>query len=105
MNTAITGTNRLANLVIRSEVNQEIILNSARQKKLVDEWLTSVDEIGEAGTVDKLGARPKAPEIVDTAEDAKKYFGGEQGVMRPGEKSTGDYVEMVFNEILLQLKE
>jgi hypothetical protein len=97
LNTAITGTNRLANLVIRSEVNQEIILNSARQKKLVDEWLTSVDEIGEAGTVDKLGARPKAPEIVDTAEDAKKYFGGEQGVMRPGEKSTGDYVEMVFN--------
>ena len=97
LNTAITGTNRLANLVIRSEVNQEIILNSSRQKKLVDEWLTSVDEIGEAGTVDKLGARPKAPEIVDTAEDAKKYFGGEQGVMRPGEKSTGDYVEMVFN--------
>ena len=45
LNTAITGTNRLANLVIRSEVNQEIILNSARQKKLVDEWLTSVDEI------------------------------------------------------------
>ena len=98
LNTAITGTNRLANLVIRNEVNQEIILNSARQKKLVDDWLKSVDEIGEGATVERLGARPKAPEIVDTAEDAKKYFGGEQGVMRPGEKSTGDYVEMVFNQ-------
>ena len=81
LNTAITGTNRLANLVIRSEVNQEIILNSARQKKLVDEWLTSVDDIGEEATVAKMGARPKAPEIVDTAEEATKYFGGVQGQM------------------------
>lgn len=32
LNTAITGTNRLANLVRRNEVNNELILNSARQK-------------------------------------------------------------------------
>jgi len=99
LNTAITGTNRIANLVIRGEVNQEIIRNSARQKKLVDDWLKSVDEIGEAATIEKSGPRPKAPEIVDTAEDAKKYFGGERGQMGTGgQKSTGDYVEMVARE-------
>jgi hypothetical protein len=99
LNTAITGTNRIANLVIRGEVNQEIIRNSARQKKLVDDWLKSVDEIGEAATIEKSGPRPKAPEIVDTAEDAKKYFGGERGQMgSKGQKSTGDYVEMVARE-------
>ena len=99
LNTAITGTNRIANLVIRGEVNQEIIRNSARQKKLVDDWLKSVDEIGEAATIEKSGPRPKAPEIVDTAEDAKKYFGGVRGQMGTGgQKSTGDYVEMVARE-------
>ena len=99
LNTAITGTNRIANLVIRGEVNQEIIRNSARQKKLVDDWLKSVDEIGEAATIEKSGPRPKAPEIVDTAEDAKKYFGGERGQMgSKGQKSTGDYVEMIARE-------
>ena len=99
LNTAITGTNRIANLVIRGEVNQEIILNAARQKKLVDDWLKSVDEIGEAATIEKSGPRPKAPEIVDTAEDAKKYFGGVRGQMGTGgQKSTGDYVEMVARE-------
>ena len=105
LNTAITGTNRLANLVIRNEVNQEIILNSARQKKLVDEWLTSVDEIGEAATIEKSGPRPKAPEIVDSAEDAKKYFGGVQGQLgTETKKSTGDYVQMIINSDIAPMR-
>ena len=105
LNTAITGTNRLANLVIRNEVNQEIILNSARQKKLVDEWLTSVDEIGEAATIEKSGPRPKAPEIVDSAEDAKKYFGGVQGQLgTETQKSTGDYVQMIVNSDIAPMR-
>ena len=100
LNTAITGTNRLANLVIRNEVNQEIILNSARQKKLVDEWLTSVDKIGEPATIKNLGQRPKAPEIVDTFEDAQKYFGGVSGKLgTEGNKSTGDFVKMKMENL------
>ena len=105
LNTAITGTNRLANLVRRNEVNNELILNSARQKKLVDEWLQSVDEIGEGATIEKLGARPKAPEIVDSIEDAKKYFGGVEGQMGTGgQKSTGDYVKMRFRKDLAPVR-
>ncbi len=100
LNTAITGTNRLANLVIRNEVNQEIIRNSSRQKKLVDEWLTSVEKNGEAATVERLGARPKAPEIVDTFDEAKKYFGGVAGTLRTqGQKSTGDFVQMRMDSL------
>ena len=97
LNTVITGTNRIANLVRTNEVNNELIKNSVRQKKLVDEWLTSVDDIGEEATVAKMGARPKAPEIVDTAEEATKYFGGVQGQIATGaDKSTGDFVRMEF---------
>ena len=100
LNTAITGTNRLANLVIRNEVNQEVILNSAKQKKLVDEWLTSVEKNGEAATVERLGARPKAPEVVDTFEDAQKYLGGVSGKLgTKGEKSTGDFVQMRMDSL------
>ena len=100
LNTAITGTNRLANLVIRNEVNQEVILNSAKQKKSVDEWLTSVEKNGEAATVERLGARPKAPEVVDTFEDAQKYFGGVSGKLgTKGEKSTGDFVQMRMDSL------
>ena len=100
LNTAITGTNRIANLVIRNEVNQEIILNAGRQKKLVDEWLTSVDEIGEPATIKNLGQRPKAPEIVDTLPEAKKYFGGVVGEMgTKGDKSTGDFVRMRMDSL------
>ena len=98
LNTIITGTQRLSNLVRRGEINNEVIKNSARQKKLVDEWLDSVAKNGEEATIARLGVRPTAPTVVDTAEDALKYFGGTQGKMGTGStKSTGDFVEMRFD--------
>ncbi len=105
LNTIITGTERIANLVVRNEVNNEIVRNSLKQKKLVDEWLQSVDEIGEAATVDKLGARPVAPTVVDNSFEAEKYFGGTKGIMGTGgERSTGDFVQMNFDSDLAPIK-
>jgi hypothetical protein len=105
LNTIITGTERIANLVVRNEVNNEIVRNSLKQKKLVDEWLQSVDEIGEAATVDKLGARPVAPTVVDNSYEAEKYFGGIKGIMGTGgERSTGDFVQMNFSSDLAPIK-
>ena len=53
---------------------------------------------GEEATIARLGVRPTAPTVVDTAEDALKYFGGTQGKMGTGAtKSTGDFVEMRFD--------
>jgi hypothetical protein len=105
LNTIITGTERIANLVVRNEVNNEIVRNSLKQKKLVDEWLQSVDEIGEAATVDKLGARPVAPTVVDNSYEAEKYFGGIKGIMgTEGQPSTGDFVQMNFSSDLAPIK-
>ena len=105
LNTIITGTERIANLVVRNEVNNEIVRNSLKQKKLVDEWLTSVDEIGEAATETKLGPRPKAPEVVDNSYEAEKYFGGAKGIMGTGgQPSTGDFVQMNFDSDLAPIK-
>jgi hypothetical protein len=105
LNTIITGTERIANLVVRNEVNNEIVRNSLKQKKLVDEWLQSVDEIGEAATVDKLGARPVAPTVVDNSYEAEKYFGGIKGIMGTGgQPSTGDFVQMNFSSDLAPIK-
>jgi hypothetical protein len=105
LNTVITGTERIANLVVRNEVNNEVVRNSLKQKKLVDEWLKSVDDIGETATVDKLGARPVAPTIVDNSYEAEKYFGGAKGIMGTGgEKSTGDFVQMNFDSDLAPIK-
>ena len=105
LNTVITGTERIANLVVRNEVNNEVVRNSLKQKKLVDEWLKSVDDIGETATVDKLGARPVAPTIVDNSYEAEKYFGGAKGMMGTGgEKSTGDFVQMNFDSDLAPIK-
>ena len=105
LNTIITGTERIANLVVRNEVNNEIVKNSLKQKKLVDEWLQSVDEIGEAATVNKLGARPVAPTVVDNSYEAEKYFGGTKGIMGTGgERSTGDFVQMNFDSDLAPIK-
>jgi hypothetical protein len=98
LNTVITGTTRLSNLARRAEVNNEVIKNAGRQKIAVDNWLTSVDNIGEEATIKKLGQRPNAPMAVDTAEEATKYFGGVGGRMGSnGGKSTGDWVEMRFD--------
>ena len=98
LNTVVTGTTRLSNLARRAEVNNEVIKNAARQKVAVDNWLTSVDNIGEEATIKKLGQKPNAPMAVDTVEDAKKYFGGVGGRMGTnGGKSTGDWVEMRFD--------
>ena len=62
--------------------------------------VTSVEKNGEAATVERLGARPKAPEVVDTFEDAQKYFGGVSGKLgTKGEKSTGDFVQMRMDSL------
>ena len=38
LNTIITGTERIANLVVRNEVNNEVVKNSLKQKQLVDDY-------------------------------------------------------------------
>ena len=49
LNTIITGTERIANLVVRNEVNNEIVRNSLKQKQLVDDYLTKVDDLIKGG--------------------------------------------------------
>jgi hypothetical protein len=101
LNTIITGTNRISNLVRRNEVNNEIVRNSLRQKKLVDEWFKKVDEVGEASA----GPRPAAPTVVDNSYEAEKYFGGIGGQMGTADKrSTGDWVRMNFDSDIAPIK-
>jgi hypothetical protein len=101
LNTIITGTNRISNLVRRNEINNEIVANSLRQKKLVDEWFKKVNEVGEAAA----GPRPAAPTVVNNSYEAEKYFGGIGGKMGvSGEKSTGDWVQMNFDSDIAPIK-
>ena len=98
LNTVVNGIERISNLVVRNEVNNQIVRNSAKQKELVDNWLNSVDEIGEEATIQKLGQRPTAPTVVDNSFEAEKYFGGARGIMGTGSApSTGDYVRLSFD--------
>ena len=106
LNTIITGTQRLSNLARRGEVNNEIIKNSSRQKDLLDTWSKSVAKDGGSpeATIARLGPRPASPTVVDTVEEAREYFGGVEGVMgKNGVKSTGDFVQMNFNDDLFPI--
>ena len=94
LNTIVVGTNRISSLVRTNEVNNEVVRNSLRQKKLVDEWFKKVDEVGEASA----GPRPVAPTVVDNSFEAEKYFGGVGGQMgKDANPSTGDWVRMNFD--------
>jgi len=110
LNTIITGTERIANLVVRNEVNNEIVKNSLKQKQLVDDYLTKVDDLikggkSEAEAIAEAGPRPTAPTVVDNSYEAEKYFGGIKGMMgTDGQKSTGDFVQMNFNSDLAPIK-
>ena len=110
LNTIITGTERIANLVVRNEVNNEVVKNSLKQKQLVDDYLTKVDDLikggkSEAEAIAEAGPRPTAPTVVDNSYEAEKYFGGAKGMMgTDGEKSTGDFVQMIFNSDLAPIK-
>ena len=50
LNTVITGTERISNLVVRNEVNNQILRNSLKQKQLVDDYLAKVDELIKGGS-------------------------------------------------------
>ena len=110
LNTIITGTERIANLVVRNEVNNEIVRNSLKQKQLVDDYLTKVDDLikggkSEAEAIAEAGPRPTAPTVVDNSFEAEKYFGGTKGIMGTGgERSTGDFVQMNFDSDLAPIK-
>ena len=110
LNTIITGTERIANLVVRNEVNNEVVRNSLKQKQLVDDYLTKVDDLikggkSEAEAIAEAGPRPTAPTVVDNSYEAEKYFGGIKGMMgTDGQKSTGDFVQMNFNSDLAPIK-
>jgi len=110
LNTIITGTERIANLVVRNEVNNEIVRNSLKQKQLVDDYLTKVDDLikggkSEAEAIAEAGPRPTAPTVVDNSYEAEKYFGGTKGIMGTGgERSTGDFVQMNFDSDLAPIK-
>ena len=110
LNTVITGTERISNLVVRNEVNNQVLKNSLKQKQLVDDYLAKVDELikggrSEADAIAAAGPRPTAPTVVDNSFEAEKYFGGSKGMMGTGgQKSTGDFVQMNFDSDLAPIK-
>ena len=78
LNTVITGTERISNLVVRNEVNNQVLKNSLKQKQLVDDYLAKVDELikggrSEADAIAAAGPRPTAPTVVDNSFEAEKY--------------------------------
>tara|TARA_R110002050_G_scaffold202367_3_gene337555 strand:+ start:583 stop:5085 length:4503 start_codon:yes stop_codon:yes gene_type:complete len=107
LNTIITGTTKLSNIVRKNEVQNELIENSMRQKKLVRDWTEKVNRLENKGTASSIsreaaeaaaGIKPKSPEIVNTPAEAREFFGGTEGTLGSSTtKSTGDWAELTFD--------
>ena len=66
MSTIITGTNKLATLLRRNQVYDDLLRWSNKQRLLYDDWLAG----------GKQGPAPEAPVFVNSEAEAYKYFGG-----------------------------
>ena len=75
MSSILIGTNKLATIIRRNQVYDDLLRASNKQKKVYDDWL-------KAGGRNSGKAEPEAPIFVDSEQEAAKYFGAG---LEPGE--------------------
>ena len=83
MSTVITGTNKLATLLRRNQVYDDLLRASNKQRLLYDEWLAG----------GKQGAAPEAPIFVNSEAEAYKYFGGSKNDWKQIRFDSADLVD------------
>ena len=83
MSTVITGTNKLATLLRRNQVYDDLLRWSNKQRVLYDEWLAG----------GKQGPAPEAPIFVNSEAEAYKYFGGSKNDWKQIRFDSADLVD------------